>query len=130
MQIRTRYVQRNVGRVDHTLHQHHEFRNYAFNRVGHKHLIAIELDAVARDVYVVLDFREVEYSCQSEGVVYIQVNPEQRIILTGIELAIEVAVVVVGKVGRLFSPCGFGVVYYFVAVGVDIFSVLPLLFFS
>ena len=51
--------------------------------VGHKHLIAIELDAVARDVYVVLDFREVEYSCQSEGVVYIQVNPEQRIILTG-----------------------------------------------
>ncbi len=79
------------------------------------------------DVDVALYLREIEYACQSERIIYVEVYPEEWIVLTGIQFAIECAVILVGKVGRLFGPCRFGVVDYVVAVGVGHLSVLPLL---
>ena len=48
----------------------------ALNRVGHIHLVAVELDAVLLQVDVALYLGEVEYAREVEGVVYIEVNPE------------------------------------------------------
>ncbi len=53
--------------------------------------------------------------------------PEERVLLSGIQLVIEVAVILVGEFRWLFGPCRLGGVDDFVAVGVDIFAVLPLL---
>ena len=57
-------------------------------------------------------------------------NPEQWVFLTGLNGVIEIDVVFVLEFARFLSPDGFDVVDYIVAVGVDIFSVLPFLFFA
>ena len=44
----SRHIQRNVGRVDHTLHQHHEFRHQSLDPVSYTHLLP---DAGIKNVY-------------------------------------------------------------------------------
>ena len=54
-------------------------------------------------------------------------DPEEGVVLSGIQLMVEVAVVLVGQGGRLLGPGRFGNVDYLVAVGVDHLAVLPFL---
>ena len=60
LQIATRHVQRDVGRVDDAVQKCQKFRHNALDTVGHKHLIAVELDFVLLNLDVVLDFRKVQ----------------------------------------------------------------------
>ena len=89
LQVGAAHVERNVGTVDHPVEQSEEVGHNVLYRIGDKHLIAEELNLVAMDLEVVLDLREVEHTRQVEGVVHIEVNPEERLILHGIELAVE-----------------------------------------
>ena len=84
--------------------QGQEVRHDAFYRVGHIYLIAIQLNLVALQVDVALDFREVEHTGQVERIVHVQVNPEQRFVGHRIQVAIELLVVFFLQFRRLLGP--------------------------
>ena len=84
LEIASRHVKRDVGRVYHALKQLHEVGHNTFHRVGNIHLVAVQLYAVSVDIEVILDFREVENSRKREGEVYIKVYPEEGVFLAGI----------------------------------------------
>lgn len=52
-------------------------------------------------------------------------NPEQRVVLTGVKLVVECEIILVGEVSRLARPCRFGDVDDIVAVGGLHLAVLP-----
>ena len=110
--------------------QHHKLGNNALNAVGDKHLIAIELDAVLANVEIVLDFWEIEDSGESEWEVYVQMNPEQRIVLCWLDCMVELDVILILEVGGLARPQRLNIVDYLVLVGIDILAILPLLLLS
>ena len=70
-----------------------KFRYDIFNFVCNKNLVAIKLDFVSVNFYVVFDFREVENTREMEREIDIEVNPEQRIVAHWIQFAIETLVV-------------------------------------
>ena len=61
--------------------------------ISNKNLIAIELDLVALQVKIVLDFGEVEDTCQIEGIIHVEMNPEQRLVRHWEEFAVEFFVI-------------------------------------
>jgi hypothetical protein len=77
---------------------------------------------------LVLHLRKVEDTREVEGVVYVEVNPEERLFEgLWVELMVEGYIVLVLELGRLLRPSGMNVVDLIVFVGVDISSILPLL---
>ena len=91
-------------------------------------MVGIELDLVTLELHLVLHLREVEDTREVEGVVYIEVNPEERLFEgLWVELMVEGCIVLVLELGRLLRPSGMNVVDLIVFVGVDISSILPLL---
>ena len=90
-------VQRDVGRVDDAVQQVHEVGHDAFQLIGDKDLVAIELHAVLLEVELVLDFREVEHAGEVEGVIDVQVDVEHRLLERHrVEFVVELVIVLVG----------------------------------
>ena len=104
-----------------------EVRNDVLHRVGHEHLIAVELNLVAGHLNVVLDLREVEDTGEVERVVYIEVNVEQRLVSHRVESFVELVVVLVCQVSRLACPERLYLIDHVILVCIYIFAVLPLL---
>ena len=77
------------------MQQRQEFGHNAFYLVGNEDLIAIELYLVALQINVVLDAWEIENTREIERIVHIQMYPEERFILHGIKLLIELLVIFV-----------------------------------
>ena len=100
LQIAARHVQRDVGRVDHAVQQRQELGH----RIGHEHLVRIELDLVLLYLEVVPYLREIENACQIERIVDVQVNIEQRVFGHRIERAVELHVLLQRNVRRLLGP--------------------------
>ena len=107
-----------------------EVRNDIVNRVGHEHLVAIELDLVAGYLDIVLDLREIEDTGEVERIIHVQMDVEKRVLLHRIEVAVELHIVLLLEIGRFLSPKRFYLVDDIVLVGINVFSVLPLLFLS
>lgn len=129
LQVRARHVQRYVWRVNDTVQQSQEVGDDAFHRVGHVHLVAVELYFIPLQLDVALDLREIQYPCQVERVIHIQVYPKERFVRHGIKVAVELLVVFVLQVGRFLCPNGDGAVYYVVFFRVGLFSVFPFFLF-
>ena len=127
LQITTADIQRNVGRVDHTMKQRQEVWHNTLNLVGDEHLIAVELNLIALQVNVALDAWEVENTSQVEGIVHIQVNPEQRLILHGIKLAVELLVVLILQRRWGLRPQRHNVIDNIVLIGILHLAVFPFL---
>ena len=107
-----------------------EVRDNVIHMVGHEHLVAVQLDLVLLDSHSLLDFREVENTCQVERIVHIQVDVEKRILIGRIQGLVEVHVILFLQVSRLACPERLHAVDDLVLVRIDIFSVLPLLFLA
>jgi hypothetical protein len=90
-------------------------------------LVAIKLDAVLGDLKVVLDLGEEEDTGKVERKVYVEVNPEQRIILAGIKVMVKGDVVLLLQVNRLLHPKRFGRIDDLIFVGVNHLAVFPFL---
>ena len=73
-------VERDVGRVDDAVEQREELGDDALDVVGDEDLVAVELDLVALELDVGLDAREVEDAGEREGVIDVEVDPEQGIV--------------------------------------------------
>ena len=127
LQVRAGDVQRDVRRVEHAVQQRQELRHDALHRVGHEHLVAIQLYLVTLQVDVALDAREIQDTGQIERVIHVQVYPEERFLRHGIQVAVEFLVILVGQLRGLAHPRRLGVVDDVVLVGVDILAVFPLL---
>ena len=130
LQVTSRYVQRDVRRVDHAVQQGQELRHDPFDRIGHEHLIRIELYFVLLNLEIVPYLREIKDTGQVERIVDVQVNVEQRILGHRIERPVKLHVILLGNVGRLFRPQRIGRVDNVVLVGIHVFTVFPLLFFA
>ena len=102
-------------------------RHDALHLVSHKDLIAVELDLVALQIYLVAHLGEVEYACQGEGVVYIKMYPKEWLVSSWVELTVELTIVLVRKVLWLAEPERVGVVDHIVLLGILHLTVLPLL---
>ena len=130
LEVASADVQRDVRRIDDAVEQGEEVRHDVLHLVGDEDLVAIELNLVAVDVNVVLDTREIEHAGQVEGIVHVEVNPEERLVGHGVEVAIELFVVFVFERRRLFCPERIRVVDDVVLVRVHLFSVFPFRFFA
>ena len=104
-----------------------ELGHDAFHLVGDEHLVAEELNLVLLKVDVRLNAREIEDTREVEGVVDVQVNPEQRLVLHGVEGAIEGLVVLVLQRRGSLCPQRLHAVDDVVLVGVLHLAVLPFL---
>ncbi len=80
------------------MQQGEELRYDALYLVCNEYLVAIQLNLVALHVDAVLDAWEVENTRQVEWEVYVQVNPEQRVVLHWVEGVIELLVVLILQV--------------------------------
>ena len=97
------HVERNIGAIDHPAQGQQKAGHHLFRVVGDKHLVAVELNAALGDVDIGLELREVENAVDHKGVVGVEVNPQQRVFLEGIQIAVKLQVVIVGEAaGRLF----------------------------
>ena len=86
------------------MQQRQELGHDAFDRIGHEHLVRIELDLVLLYLEVVPYLREIENACQIERIVDVQVNIEQRVFGHRIERAVELHVLLQRNVRRLLGP--------------------------
>ena len=108
------------------MQQSEELRHDALHLIGHEHLVAVELNLVALQLDVALYAWEVEYAGEVERIVDVEVNPEQRLVLHGVERAVERLVVFVLQCARCLCPQRLHIVYNVVLVGVYLLAVLPL----
>ena len=103
-----------------------EFRYNAFYLVGYKHLIAIELNLVTLHVDATLDAWEVENTRKIEWEVYVQMNPEQRVVLHWIKGVIELLVVLILQGARSLCPERLNIVDNVILISLHILTILPL----
>ena len=120
-------VQRDVRGVDDTVQQGHEVRDDVVHMVRDEHLVAVEGDLVPFHGHAVLQFREIEDTGEVEGIIDIQMDVEQRLLIHRIQRTVEGEVVFLLEVGRGLGPEGLHAVDDLVLVGIDILAVLPLL---
>ena len=109
LQEGTADVQRQVRAVDNALQKRQEFRNNFLHVVRHEHLTREQLHLTFVLAEVVAEFREIQDALEVEGVVDVQMHPEQRI-FPAEHLVIEVDVLLVLTLARLLQPQRFGVV--------------------
>ena len=103
-----------------------ELWHYALYRIGHEHLVAVELDLVPLHVELVTNAREVEDAREREGVVHIQVDVEERRLSPREQVAVELLVVLRLEVGRPLGPERVVRVDDVGLIGQHLFPVLPL----
>ena len=89
-------------------------------------MVAEQLNLVALQLDVRLDAWEIENTREVEGIVNIQVNPEQRLVLHGVEGTVEALVVLVLQRAGSLGPQGLYAVDDVVFVCVNLLAVLPL----
>ena len=125
LQVAAADIEGNVGRVDNAVQERKKLRHNIFHLVCHEHLIAIELDFVAMDFDVVFDAREVEHTGEVEGIVHVEVYPEEGLVGHRIEVAIKLLIVLVVECRRLACPERIGFAYDIVFVGLLLLAVFP-----
>ena len=126
LEIGTADVEGNVRTIDDTVEEGQEIGDDVLHAVRDEHLIAEELNLIAVNVDVALDLGEIEHAREVEGIVHIEVNPEERIILHGVEVAIEGLVVFILQGRGLLSPERGGLVDDVRLIGLLLAAVLPL----
>ena len=84
LQVGAGYVQRNVWRIDNAMQQSEEFRNYSFDRIRYKNLVAVKLDFIFLNLEIIFQFGEIENPRQVKRIINIQVNVEERFIGHGV----------------------------------------------
>ena len=98
LQEGARDVQRQVGAVHHALEQQQELGDDLLDIVRDEHLVGVELDLALVGGKVVLEPREVQDAVQVEGIVGVEMDPEQRLLPLVEGVAVELLVLLLGAV--------------------------------
>ena len=104
------HVQGNVGRINHAAQGQQVAGHHLLDRVAHKHVVAVELDLALLPIGPASGFGEKQDALQVVGIVGVEVHPQQGIALEGIEVAVELDVVVVGEVPGALAPRGLALI--------------------
>ena len=114
------------------MQQGEELRHDTFYLIGHEYLVAVELDLVLLQFNVRLNLREIEDTREVEGIVDVEVDPEQRLVAHGVEGAVERLVVLVLQRAWGLGPQGLYIIDDIVLVLVDhlFLFAAPLLFLA
>ena len=107
LEIAAAHVKRDVRGIYDAVKEGHEVRDYVVHVVRDEHLVAVEGDLVALHRHAVLQLREVEDTGEVEGIVYVEVDPEERFLVHGEEGAVESKVILVLELRRCLGPEGF-----------------------
>ena len=92
--------------------------DYTLDLFGDEDLISIELDLIALELHLILHLGEVKDTREVEGVVYIEVNPEEGLFEgLRVELVVEGDVVFILELGGLLRPSRVNIVDLVVLVG-------------
>ena len=113
LQEGTADVQRKIGAVDHPLEQHQEFGDNFLYIIRDEDLAGEELDLAFVGAEVVLQLREEKDSFQIEGIIHVQMDPEQGILKVHENPMVEFLIVLILAVLRLAEPEGIGIVDLF-----------------
>ena len=73
-------IQRHIGAVQNPLQEQQKFGDNLFYVIRNINLIAVQLYLAVHHVHLLHQLREIENPFQTEGVIHIQMNPEQRVI--------------------------------------------------
>ena len=106
--------------------QGEEFRYNTFYLIGNEHLVAIELNLIALHVDAALDAWEVENTREVEWEVYVQVNPEQWVVLHWIKGVIELLIVLILQCARCLCPERLNIIDNVILIGLNVLAILPL----
>ena len=90
------HIQGDVGGVDHAAQGQQVAGHHLLDRIAHKHLVAIEANLAPLPIGAAREPGEEENALEVVGVIGVEVHPEQGIPLVGVEVAVEVDVVLVG----------------------------------
>ena len=112
------------------MQQGKEFRNDALYLVCYEYLVAIQLNLVTLHVNAVLDAWEVENTRQIEWEIYVQMNPEQWVVLHWIEGVIELLIVLILQSARSLGPERLHIINNVILVSLHVLTVLPLSLFA
>ena len=102
-----------------------ELRNNAFYLIGDIYLIAVELYFVWLQFDVRLYSWEVENAGEVERIVNVEVYPEQRLVLHGVEVLVKFLIIFIFQRRRCLCPKRFGVVDEIVFLSFHLFSIFP-----
>ena len=130
LQVAPRYVQRYIGRVEHTMQQGQELGYDILHRIGNEHLVGVKLNLVSLHLNIVADLRKIEDPCKVERVIHVQVNIEQRLIGHRVEVAVEFRILLLFHLRRCDGPERLYIIDYIVLFGLHLFSILPILLLS
>ena len=107
------------------MQQREELWYDALDLVGHEHLIAVELNLVLLEFDVRLYLWEIEDTREVEGVIDVEVDPEQRLVAHGVEGAVEALVVLVLQGAWGFCPQRLYIIDDIVLFGINLLTVFP-----
>lgn len=88
-------VQGRSGQSITPLEQHEKLRDDLFNVLRHKDLVIIELDLPLHGGEVAVDLGEIEDALEVEGIIHVEVDPEERVLPCLEHLAVEGPVLLV-----------------------------------
>ena len=104
------YVQRQIRAVDDALQKKQELRNDFLDVIGDKYLVVVQLDHALGALILQVDLREVEDTLQVKGIIHVQVNPEQRLLVVVEYLAVELLILLLGALAGCLVPEGIDIV--------------------
>ena len=111
LQGRSGNVQRQVRTVDNALEQHQEFRNDFLNVICDEDLIVVELDGTFNGLILHVDPREIEDTLEVEGIVHVQMDPEERLLVIIENLAVEGFIFLFFTLVRMLGPQGMDLIH-------------------
>ena len=104
-------VQGQVRAVNGALEQHQEFRNDFLDVIRDKYLVVIQLDHALGGFIFQVDLGEVKDTLEIEGIIHVQVDPEQGLLVILEDLSVEFLVLFVGAVFGILAPEGMDLVH-------------------
>ena len=110
MQIASGYVQGKLGTVQNALEHQKILGDYFLDVISHKYLVVIKLNLALDGFVFVGQLGKIENTLEVEGVICVDVDPEQRLAVIMEHLAVELLVVLIGAFRGGFQPKRCGVV--------------------
>ena len=110
LQVASRNIEGQLGAVEHAAQHQEIFGDDFLDVVGNEYLVVVELDLSFHVGKLMREFREVQNALEVEGVVRLDVQPEERIVEVTEYLVVERFVLLVGAFGGILLPQGHRVV--------------------
>ena len=108
------------------MQQGQELWNDTLYLISNEYLVAEQLYLVTLQIEITLDTWEIKDTGEVERIIHIQVNPEHRVVLHGVEGVVELLIVLILQRAGLLGPQRFCIVDDVIFLCFLLFAVFPL----